>query len=129
MGGHGSGSNPNSKNNLKLWGKGENGNPNALRGLVKLSKAIKHKLGEIDPEDVEKRTYAEVIAEKFVKLARGMGNSPCSVKAVAEILDRTEGKPVQAVDLNMTRTSEEHVAGILESLEALGAQPDRNRVN
>src|SRR5438128_1582545 len=118
MGGRGSG-------NPDLKGKGGKLSPEnsarraaAFRGTVALSKAIKHALAEVDPEDSHnpKRIYAEVIAEKFVKLARGSGNGPCSVKAVAEILDRTEGRPVQTVDMNVSNASrEEQAASILAS--------------
>src|SRR6266571_2476381 len=119
MGGPGSG-------NKNLSGKSGERSPEsrarraaAFRGTVALSKAIKRQLGEVDLEDPEKRTYAEVIAEKFVKLARGQGNGACSVKAVAEILDRTEGRPVQTVDMNLSTASrEEQAAAILASLEA-----------
>jgi hypothetical protein len=129
MGGHGSGSNPNSKRNLKQWQKGESGNPGALRGWVGLSKELKNLSGEMFPDDPSGRTYAGVLAEKLWKLACGPGNSPPSVKAAELIMNYTEGKPLQAVDLNVTRSPEEHVAGILESLQELSAQPDRNRAN
>ncbi len=129
MGGKGSGQDPNSKRNLKMFRKGESGNPENLRGLIRLSKELKNLSGERHPNDPDGKTYVRVLAEKLWKLACGPGNSPPSVKAAEFIADRTEGRPIQAVDLNVTRTPEEHVAGILESLEALGAESSRDRVN
>src|SRR5262245_47177486 len=131
MGGRGSG-NPN------LSGKSGKMTPEAIesrkaasRGTVALSRAIKRQLAEIDPQDSQGRTYGEVIAEKFVKLARGNGpEGPCSVKAVSEILDRTEGRPFQTV-VNVTPESREQLAtSILASLELLSTDEDEpERVN
>ncbi len=47
--------------------------------------------------DADERTYAEVIAEKLCTEAAS-GN----VNAAREIADRTEGKPKQAIDVDLS---------------------------
>jgi hypothetical protein len=48
------------------------------------------------PGDTQERTFAEVIAQQLVRSA-ARGN----ILAAKEIADRTEGRPKQAVDIEM----------------------------
>ena len=49
------------------------------------------------------------------------------MKAIAEILDRTEGRPLQTMDVNLSNASrEEQAAAILASLEALKEDSEAN---
>ncbi len=101
----------------------------AFRTAVALSKEIKYYGAEVHPDDPKGRTYAAVAAEKLWKMACGSSaNSPGSVKAIAEILDRTEGRPVQTMDMNLSTASrEEQAAAIVAALEAL--KEDSEAVN
>ncbi|HZS05320.1 MAG TPA: DUF5681 domain-containing protein [Blastocatellia bacterium] len=73
---------------------GESGNPNGRRGSV--VDALRRQLGEDCPDD-RSRTHAEAIAEKLISLAEA-GEVP----AIRELLDRIEGKPRQALDIDMS---------------------------
>src|SRR6185312_16637654 len=118
MGGHGSGTNPNSLKNLNPPAKGSK--TNAARSTILLSKALKRKLAEIDTTDEHRRTYAEVLAERWVTMAKGATPGTASWKAMEAIRNTTEGYPAQAVDMTVTnKTPEEQVLSILESLQAL----------
>jgi hypothetical protein len=75
---------------------GATGNPNGRPKLTLLSEAIRAQLAVVAPEADEK-TYAEVIAEKLCTEAAS-GN----VGAAREIADRTEGKPKQQVDVDLS---------------------------
>jgi hypothetical protein len=121
MGGHGSGTNPNSHKNLNSRSKGGKGNA-AARGAILLSKAYRNKLGEIDPDDAMGRTFAEVIAETMVLLAARNK----SIKAATEIADRVEGRPAQSLSLDatVTQTTPERVAEILQALSVLKSDGD-----
>jgi hypothetical protein len=118
MGGHGSGTNPNSLKNLTSPAKGRAGNGAATRGAIQLSKALKRKLAEIDPD--EGRLCADVLAERWYKMAKGATPNSASWKAMEAIRNTTEGYPAQAVDMTVTnKTPEEQAMSILESLQAL----------
>ncbi len=75
---------------------GASGNPNGRPKLTLLSEAIRAQLA-VEAPDADERTYAEVIAEKLCTEAAS-GN----VGAAREIADRTEGKPKQAIDVDLS---------------------------
>jgi hypothetical protein len=75
--------------------KGESGNPQGRPKLTRLTDALREQLAEINP-DVPEKTIAERIARALIREAVS-GN----VQAIREIGDRTEGKPKQAIDLDM----------------------------
>jgi hypothetical protein len=75
--------------------KGETGNPSGRPKLTRLSEALREQLAEAMPNAPE-RTVAEAIARTLIREAIS-GN----VQAIREIGDRTEGKPMQKVDLDL----------------------------
>jgi hypothetical protein len=56
---------------------------------------LRQQLAEISP-DADEQTIAEEIAKTLVRLALSG-----DVQAIREIADRTEGKPKQAIDLDL----------------------------
>ncbi len=75
--------------------KGESGNPSGRPRLTRLTDALREQLAEINPNAPEE-TVAEQIARALISEAKN-GN----VQAIREIGDRTEGKPKQAIDLDL----------------------------
>jgi hypothetical protein len=75
--------------------KGETGNKNGRPRLTKLTDALREQLAEINP-DAPEETIAEAVARALISEAK-TGN----VQAIREIGDRTEGKPKQAIDLDL----------------------------
>ena len=75
--------------------KGETGNPLGRPKLTKLTEALREQLAEAMPNAPE-RTVAEAVARTLIREAIS-GN----VQAIREIADRTEGKPMQKVDLDL----------------------------
>ncbi|HXG84822.1 MAG TPA: DUF5681 domain-containing protein [Pyrinomonadaceae bacterium] len=75
--------------------KGETGNPNGRPKLTRLTDALREQLAETNP-DAPEETQAEQIARALISEAK-TGN----VQAIREIADRTEGKPMQKVDLDL----------------------------
>jgi hypothetical protein len=75
--------------------KGESGNSAGRPKLTKLTDALREQLAEEMPNAPE-RTVAEAIARALIREAVS-GN----VQAAKEIADRTEGKPKQAIDLDL----------------------------
>lgn len=75
--------------------KGETGNPAGRPKLTKLTEALREQLAQTLP-DAPERTVAEAIARALIRAACS-GN----VHAAREIADRTEGKPKQAIDLDV----------------------------
>jgi hypothetical protein len=75
--------------------KGMSGNPNGRPRLTRLSESLREQLAEISP-DADEQTIAETIAKTLIKLALSG-----DVQAIREIADRTEGKPKQAIDLDL----------------------------
>jgi hypothetical protein len=73
---------------------GQSGNPAGRPKSITLSEAIRLQLAQQYGED---RTYAEEIA-RVLCVAAVKGN----VNAAREIADRTEGKPKQAIDVDMS---------------------------
>ncbi len=79
----------------KQFPKGVSGNPQGRPKLTKLTEALREQLAEEMPNAPE-RTVAEAIARALIREAL-TGN----VQAAREIADRTEGKPKQAIDLDL----------------------------
>ena len=75
--------------------KGETGNSQGRPKLTKLTEALREQLTELNP-DATDETNAEAIARVLIREAK-TGN----VQAAREIADRTEGKPKQAIDLDL----------------------------
>ncbi len=75
--------------------KGETGNPSGRPKLTRLTDALREQLAETNP-DAPEETQAEQIARALISEAK-TGN----VQAIREIADRTEGKPKQAIDLDL----------------------------
>jgi Family of unknown function (DUF5681) len=82
--------------NLKPFKPGESGNPKGRPKSLTLSEALRAQLGQVMPGEDEK-TYAEKIALCLCEEA-AKGN----VGAAKEIADRTEGKPRQSLDVDMS---------------------------
>ena len=81
--------------NLEPFPKGVSGNPAGRPKSITLSEALRLQLAKVSPH-ADERTYAEEIARVLcVKATRG------NVNAAREICDRTEGKPKQAIDVEM----------------------------
>jgi len=81
--------------NLEPFPKGVSGNPAGRPKSITLSEALRLQLAKVSPHAAE-RTYAEEIARVLcVNATRG------NVNAAREIADRTEGKPKQAIDVEM----------------------------
>ncbi len=103
------------------WKKGQSGNPSGRPKSKTLSDAYRNKLEELVPNDPEKRTWAELIAEAQVRDAvRG------NVQAAREIADRTEGKPRQAIefeDKTLVEAFERMTRGELEAYARDGTLP------
>ncbi|MEJ7862365.1 MAG: DUF5681 domain-containing protein [Pyrinomonadaceae bacterium] len=79
----------------KQFPKGTTGNPSGRPKLTRLTDALREQLAEINP-DAPEETIAEQIARALISEAK-TGN----VQAIREIGDRTEGKPKQAIDLDL----------------------------
>ncbi len=107
---------PNSLKNLKMWKKGESGNPNGPPKGYRSITACMRKFLEIyktkgklpSGEEVDIDGY-EAIALKLINMAL-TGNR----KAINQVLDRLEGKPIQSTkNVNAEATLDE----LKESLE------------
>lgn len=85
------------KGNAVGFQPGQSGNPSGRPKSITLSEAYRKALAQAYPDDPEGRTYAEVIADKIV-----MSAATGEVSSAREIADRTEGKPRQALDIDMT---------------------------
>jgi hypothetical protein len=75
--------------------KGVSGNPSGRQKLTKLTDALRQQISETNP-DADDQTVAEQIAQTLIRLAISG-----DVQAIKEIGDRTEGKPKQAIDLDL----------------------------
>jgi hypothetical protein len=93
--------------NLRPGKPGESGNPGGRPKTKPLTEELERLLGEQAPKG-KGQTWAAVIAEALVKRA-----SKGDVRAIAELGNRIEGRPVQAVELNANLN-----ASIAERLEA-----------
>jgi uncharacterized protein HemY len=75
--------------------KGESGNPSGRPKLTRLTDALREQITE-QLQNAPERTIAEAIARKLIKLALDG-----DIAAIREVFDRTEGKPKQAIDLDL----------------------------
>lgn len=87
---------PFAKRNPYAFKPGQSGNPAGRPKSITLSEAYRKALAQVCPEDPEGRTFAEVIAARLVAEA-----AAGEVSSAREIADRTEGKPRQALDIDM----------------------------
>src|SRR5262245_22282041 len=80
------------------WKKGcASPNPGGRPRTRVLSEALRNKLAEVNPDDPEGRTYAEIVAENPVAVACGRGAG--AVNAANEIANRCEGRVSQKVEI------------------------------
>src|ERR1700678_3100474 len=80
--------------NLKPFKPGESGNPGG-RPKKQVTAALERELNNLVPGDSEKRTWLQLIVQRGIKKAvKG------DMKAFAEIIDRLEGKAMQAHELS-----------------------------
>ena len=76
---------------------GQSGNPKGRPKSVTLSEALRLELAKAHPQGDGEQTYAEAIAAILCQTA-AQGN----ILAAKEIADRTEGKPKQVLDVDLT---------------------------
>jgi len=79
----------------KQFPKGTTGNPSGRPKLTRLTDALREQITE-QMQNAPERTIAEAIARKLIKLALDG-----DIAAIREVFDRTEGKPKQAIDLDL----------------------------
>jgi hypothetical protein len=79
----------------KKFPPGSSGNPNGRPRLTKLTESLRQQLSEISP-DADEQTIAESLARTLIR--EGLAGN---VQAIKEIGDRTEGRPMQKVDLDL----------------------------
>jgi len=106
---------------------GQSGNPGGRpRSLVAtISEELRRLLRSECSEDPQRRTWAEVIAEKLCRMALE-GN----VQAINEIGDRTEGRPSMAVTLggglSLTMSDEERAQKMVELTQRIQSRLREN---
>lgn len=86
--------------NLKPWPKGVSGNPGGRPKKKLISDELERLLQEEAPGGTGK-TWASVIAESLLRQA-----AKGDVRAISELVNRVEGKPLQAVNLDVNSSSE-----------------------
>lgn len=99
---------PFAKGNSFAWKPGQSGNPSGRPKVRTISEAYRKYLAEVDPEDPQGRTRAEVAAERLYKLTEI--EHPAAVGAFRELADRSEGKPRQAVEIDLKKQAAERLA-------------------
>ena len=80
--------------NLRPWPKGVSGNPGGRPRKQPITEELQRLLGEVAPNS-QGQTWATLIAEALLQQA-----SRGDVRAISELVNRVEGKPVQGIDLN-----------------------------
>jgi hypothetical protein len=80
----------------KQFTTGVSGNPSGRPRLTKITEALREQVSEELP-DASEGTIAEAIARRLIKLALGG-----DIAAIREVLDRTEGRPKQSLDLDVS---------------------------
>ncbi len=109
--------------NLRPFRKGQSGNPKGRPKSITLSEAYRRELAKVDPNDEQKRTFAEVLAGQTILKAKGG-----DVAAIKEIADRTEGKAKQSITLTLDKREqvERAVDHMIRSAEANGDRLSRD---
>jgi hypothetical protein len=107
--------------NLRPFKPGQSGNPAGRPKSALLSSAIRSKLAQVDETDPERRTFAEVIADRAVMQARD-GDVRQLVGLLKEIGDRTEGKPAQSITITNDKRArmESEIERIMQEAADLG---------
>lgn len=102
--------------------RGQSGNPGGRPRSAVLSDAYRRKLAQVDETDPEKRTFAEILAEKIILKAK-----EGDVHAVREIADRVEGKAKQTVTITMEKREqlEQAIENMMREAEANNAPCSR----
>jgi hypothetical protein len=77
------------------FSKGESGNSAGRPRLTKLTESLRRLIAETNPHAHEE-TIAETIAQTLVTMALAG-----DLQAIKEVFDRAEGKPKQAIDLDV----------------------------
>jgi len=80
----------------KQFQPGVSGNFNGRPRLTKITESLREQVAREHPEMPEK-TIADVVAQTLVTMALSG-----DLAAIRELLDRTEGKPKQAIDLDVS---------------------------
>jgi hypothetical protein len=95
--------------NLKPFKKGQSGNPLGRPKSAAYPHALRRMMNEVDPDDAEGRTYAEVLAETAIKKAK------TDIRYLAHVADRVYGKSRQLITLNVQQKEkyERVVEGIM----------------
>ena len=78
--------------------KGQSGNAGGRPKSRLLSVALRARLAEIKRDDVEKRTWAEIIATNLIEIASS--KSPSAIAAANEVCDRAEGRSRQSIEFS-----------------------------
>lgn len=96
---------------------GQSGNPKGRPKSITLSEAYRRELAKVDPNDPERRSFAEVLAEQMI--IKAMSGD---VSALRELGDRTEGKARQSIALSMEKREqlEQAIDGIIRDAEQAG---------
>jgi len=81
--------------NLKPWPKGVSGNPGGRPKMKPVTEELERLLQQEAPEK-NGQTWAALIAEALVRRAANG-----DVQAIAEVANRLEGRPAQAVSLDV----------------------------
>jgi hypothetical protein len=81
--------------NLKPFQKGQSGNPLGRTKSAAYPQALRRMMNEVDPEDAQGRTYAEVLAETAIRKAK------TDIRYLAHVADRVYGKSRQLITLNV----------------------------
>lgn len=97
--------------NANSFRPGQSGNPLGRPKCKTLSEAIREQLA-LEVGDGTGITWAELVAERLVKVAAGMSIEN-STNAAKEIADRTEGKARQPLELDATGEATRILAGLL----------------
>ena len=100
--------------NLKPWPKGVSGNPGGRPKTKPLTEEIERLLEREAPKG-KGRTWAAVIAEALLTKA-GKGD----VRAITELANRIEGRPFQAVGLDLD-TNQDLVEALARGRKRLAA--------
>jgi hypothetical protein len=85
---------------------------------------LRSKLIQIDINDPQQRTHAELIADNLIRIASSQDRA--AIVAAGEILDRTEGRAHQAISVaNVPRDVQERSDEDLKHYLDHGCWPDR----